>query len=339
LRRILDINPKLEQQIEEVINTKGFRDFQHFALIALENQIAWETGNPQLNNQTTHIDSQILQFSKGLYPSSESTQDIQSGIETLLTMPAEASKIPDLSVPDNPNKILWGQYYRFLPVKVGVRVLLNMSKEELPELGYFTEKITGIAISLRHQLAKLDRQDKRSFGDLLSASFPTNDEKSVKRFVNQFMIYPRASDMTLLGMMPELKLVNITSDKEGKARIGLTSFGRQFALLQNPVLDLNRPQALSDAEINFLLNHIADNIPAEFEHINFVLESIRNGKQSRSELNTVLKQYYSRYQKDMQWSNTVVNTMRSGLISRLKELGLVRRVKNGKNVTYFITKA
>jgi hypothetical protein len=144
------------------------------------------------------------------------------------------------------------------------------------------------------------------------------------------MIYPRASDMSLLGMMPELKLVNTAPGNEGKARIGLTHFGRQFALLQNPVLDLNKPIALSETEINFLLNHIADNLPAEFEHI-------KKGTQSRSELNSVLKQYYSRYHKGMQWSNTVVNTMRSGLISRLKELGLVRREKKGKNVSYFIT--
>lgn len=86
-------------------------------------------------------------------------------------------------------------------------------------------------------------------------------------------------------------------------------------------------------------NHIADNIPAEFEHISFVLEAIRSGKQTRGELNSVLKEYYSRSQKGMQWSNTVVNTMRSGLISRLKELGLVRREKIGKNIRYYITSA
>jgi hypothetical protein len=30
--------------IQEIIREKGFRDFQHFATVALENQIAWESG-------------------------------------------------------------------------------------------------------------------------------------------------------------------------------------------------------------------------------------------------------------------------------------------------------
>jgi hypothetical protein len=67
------------------------------------------------------------------------------------------------------------------------------------------------------------------------SKLPTNDEKSVKRFVNQYMLYLRTSDLALLGMMPELKLINVISDENRIARIGLTNFGSQFALLQNPL--------------------------------------------------------------------------------------------------------
>jgi hypothetical protein len=41
--------------------------------------------------------------------------------------------------------------------------------------------------------------------------------------------------------------------------------------------------------------------------------------------------------KGSEWSDTVVNTMRSGLLSRLNKLGLVRREKNGKYIRYHIT--
>jgi DNA-binding transcriptional regulator PaaX len=43
-----------------------------------------------------------------------------------------------------------------------------------------------------------------------------------------------------------------------------------------------------------------------------------------------------KYRK-MEWSDTVVNTMRSGLTSRLNELGLVKREKFGKNIRYHMT--
>ena len=337
LRRILDIDPQLELKIEGIIRAKGFRDFHHFATVALENQVAWETGDITGNGVTNTLDLQISQLNKAVPPGNEALEAALTANENLLRMPSQEPKLSHLQLPENADSILWGQYYRFLPVKVGVRVLLNMYTEHFPELRDFTEKVTNVALTLRHQLAKLDRMDRRSFGELLSATFPTNDEKSVNRFVNQYMLHLRTSDMTLLGMMPELKLINVKSDGEGIARIGLTNFGSQFALLQNPAIDLTKPESLSGDEIDFLLNHIADNLPAEFEHMNIALKAIEDGKKTRDELNAALKGYYSQYHKGSEWSDTVVNTMRSGLFSRLNELGLVRREKYGKYIRYHIT--
>ena len=337
LRRILDIDPQLELKIQEIIRAKGFRDFHHFATVALENQVAWETGDITGNGVTNTLDLQISQLNKVVPPGNEALEAALTANENLLRIPSQEPKLSHLPLPENADSILWGQYYRFLPVKVGVRVLLNMYTEHFPELRDFTEKVTNVALTLRHQLAKLDRMDRRSFGELLSATFPTNDEKSVNRFVNQYMLHLRTSDMTLLGMMPELKLINVKSDGEGIARIGLTNFGSQFALLQNPAIDLIKPESLSGDEINFLLNHIADNLPAEFEHMTIALKAIEDGKKTRDELNAALKGYYSHYHKGSEWSDTVVNTMRSGLFSRLNELGLVRREKYGKYIRYHIT--
>jgi hypothetical protein len=338
MRRILEIDPQLELKIEEIIKAKGFRDFHHFATVALENQVAWETSNNPANNAVTDaLDFQVSQVNKAISPGTEYLKAALIPTQDLLRMPNQKSKLSYLPLPENPNNILWGQYYRFLPVKVGVRVLLNMYTEYLPELRDFTEKITNVSLPLRHQLARLDRMERRSFGELLSAGFPTNDEKSIKRFLNQYMLYLRTSDMALLGMMPELKLINVISDENNIIRIGLTKFGSQFAFLQNPAIDLNKPESLSGDEIEFLLNHIADNLPAEFEHMTTALKAIRDGKKTREELNAVLKEYYLNYHHGTEWSSTVVNTMRSGLLSRLNELGLVRREKRGKFIRYHIT--
>jgi hypothetical protein len=339
LRRILNIDPQFELKIERIIKAKGFRDFHHFATIALENQVAWETGSITGNEAINALDLQINQLNKVAPPRIEALEAALSANEVLLRMPNQEPKISHLPTPENTNNILWGQYYRFLPVKVGVRVLSNMYSGQFPELRDFTERVTNVALTFRHHLARLDRTERRSFGELLSASFPTNDEKSVKRFVSQYMLYLRTSDMTLLGMMPELKLINVISDGGGIARIGLTSFGSQFAILQNPAIDLDKPEPLSGDETDFLLNHIADNMPAEFEHITVALKAIQDGKKTRDELNSVLKEYYSHHRKGTEWSSTVVNTMRSGLLGRLNELGLVRREKHGKFIRYHITDA
>jgi hypothetical protein len=44
-----------------------------------------------------------------------------------------------------------------------------MFTEYFPELQDFTEKVTNVALPFRYHLAKLDRTDRRSFGELLSA--------------------------------------------------------------------------------------------------------------------------------------------------------------------------
>jgi hypothetical protein len=256
----------------------------------------------------------------------------------LLALPNNKPVPRQLGPPDNPTKILWGQYYRFLPVKVGARLLFNMYTDNCPDIDDFFERVRNVALSLRYHLVKLDRIHKRMFGDLLSASFPAYTEKSVRRFLIQYILYIRTSDMRLLGMMPDLKLINVISDNgHHTARIGLTEYGAKFALLQNPILDMEKPNSLSKDEIDFLLNHIADNLPEELEHMTVALKAIVDGKQTRQELNQILKQYYLRYHTDTGWSDNVINTMRSGLLSRLKDLALIRREKHGKNIDYYVT--
>ena len=59
----------------------------------------------------------------------------------------------------------------------------------------------------------------------------------------------------------------------------------------------SKPEPLSGDEIDFLLNHITDNLPAEFEHMTVALKAIEDGKKTRDELNAALKGYYLNYHK------------------------------------------
>ena len=42
MRRLIDLDLRLEDKIQHVIKSKGYRDFQHFAIISLENQLLLE---------------------------------------------------------------------------------------------------------------------------------------------------------------------------------------------------------------------------------------------------------------------------------------------------------
>ena len=335
VRRLIDVDSSLEAKIQKIIQSKQYNDFQHFATVALENQITLETSN--LNDSLEEIINESSPVVNPLeIPSNNNKESLRIGSD-FLTLADKMKNQKLLQAPTNGAKVLWGQYYRFLPVKVGVRVLYNSYSNDLPHIRDFTDKITRTAVTLKYELAKLDKIDKRQFGELLSASFPSYAPNSLRRFLQHYVIYVRSSDKELFGMMPDLKFVNINLEEGGNIRIGLTEFGKRFAVLQNPVLDHGKPKSLSKEEIGFLINHIADNIPKEFEHIMTVLSAIKEGKQTRGELNEELKQYYVKYHPGVEWSYTVVNTMRSGLMSRLNDLGLIRREKLGKNVRYHIT--
>lgn len=318
MKRIIDVPMTLDKTIEDLVKSHAYKDFQHFATIALENQIIWETGSTE---------------------DSPPKKAKAAGIDLdLLKAPSKACMLLAPPIQENlAGKILWGQYYRFLPAKVGARVLANISMGSFPKLVDFLDTAVAVGVHLQKQLSKLDKSSKKQFGERLSASFPTSHEKSTKRFANQYMLYLRTSDMRLVGMMADLKLVNVKIEEGEIVRVGLTKFGLQFAQIQNPVLDSNASEPLSPEERSFLLEHISKNLPVELEHMTTVLQTLKENKRGRDELNSVLKDYYEKYHRGSEWSDAVVNTMRSGLLSRMNELGLVRREKRGKNVYYHIT--
>jgi hypothetical protein len=323
MKRIVNVEPSLEIRIQDIIKTKRYADFQHFATIAFENQIAWETSSSSHieQSQTLTIDAQ-KKYAEGL---------------ELLTKPLQVKHPIELPQPENTSSILWGQFYRFLPCKFGVRVLSYLCKDNLADVRDFTTTATDLAVVLRGQLAKLDRAGHREFGDRISASFPTKDEKSRKRFASQYMLSVRTGTMKIIGMLPDMKLINIKINGESDIKVGLTKQGWSFARLRNPVIDDNTSNPLSKDEVKFLLDHIADNMPEELEHMICALRTINDDRHSSDELNDALKRYYKNRQHDLEWSDAVISTMRSGLLGRLNELGLINRKKRGKNVSYHIT--
>ncbi len=326
MKRVIDVNPKLNEKIDELIQNKEYKGFQHFADVALENQVLWETeeeGSVESSGSSSKIAS----------------KNMSSNHWTVLsTIPK--GEIMTLDTPSNDNlvgRILWGQYYRFLSAKFAVRILANMSTSDLPELRKYVDQTVDAALSLRQKLVGIDKKEKKNFGERLSASFPTRSDKSMKRFALQYIIYVRSGDYKLDGFLPRLKLVNITDKNDENLQIGLTKFGREFATMRNPILDENGSMSLSNEEIEFLLNHIADNLPEEAEHMQYALKTISSGTSTREDLNKEMRRYYRKYDESAPWSDAVVNTMRAGLLSRMFDLDLLKREKTGKNVRYSLS--
>ena len=156
-------------------------------------------------------------------------------------------------------------------------------------------------------------------------------EKSLSRFTNHFMLSKR-NDGSLDGALAKLKFVNIDEN----SIVRPTREGLDFLLISNPIIDAKNlataDGALSGEERNFYLNHIKHRMPGEFDAVQWLLVTIKNGRSSRSAMEKELKAKYK------EWSYTVVTTQHMGLVSRCAELQLLKKERHGKEVRYVLTK-
>jgi hypothetical protein len=239
---------------------------------------------------------------------------------------------------------IFGQYNKLLPAKVSCRALANLSygqKSGIP-LQEAAEQISKEAAVLGQVLARLDKQRGAVRSEAFSTAFPSsaerNAEKSRSRYANQF-VAAISKQGQVSGLLIDLKLVNYKERRPH--RLLLTEAGKHFALLRNPVLDNDEPgntSKFSLGEIQFLLNHISSAVPVEDFAYRSILAAIKEGADSPNEIDRALQKYVSP-EKRRALSKSFLSSQRSGAISRMEDLGLVIRVREGVRVSYSVTEA
>lgn len=322
---IINLPLELERRIRAKIQAGIYESIDHFVRIALENQVFAEEneGSSWPNIVTESPSKQILP--------QQSRNQLQS-----VTLPIELE--PQLlNAPEDSmlsGIFLWGQFYRFLPVKPALRVLAYQSQKTLPPLATFKEAACDVAQTIGSLLSNEDKRLGRKSGEKYSTSFPEPTVKSRRRYTEQYLVYVRTSDGKLDGMLACLKLINVTKDA-GVYKVGLTEQGIKFARLPNPLLDSETKGApLSEEETSFLIEHITKNLPNEALHMKVMLQLLYEGVTSRTELNSKMTNFYLKYKGYNNWSPAHINTMRAGLLSRMVEMGLIQKTKIGLEVKY-----
>lgn len=124
-----------------------------------------------------------------------------------------------------------------------------------------------------------------------------------------------------------ITVVDITS--ESPSKIGLTNAGRRFASMHNPLLDdgLSADEALSQDEVEFLVSFSREELPAEYEAMLTIARAIEE-EQNRP---TQLTERVTKLNQD--WTDAQAKTIRSGLVSRMYEMGMVERHRVGQRGT------
>lgn len=324
MRYIIDLPDAEVQKIKALIANRKYEDIHSFILTAIENQI-------YIENQP--IASPISDFSESTrkeklnMPSLTNQLDSNSSIVTVLEPQPEALNA----------ETLWVLHNRIFPIKVSLRVLLNILESNPANDGYVDlisvqEAAVEEARKVGHILSKMDKSYHRLHGEKLSAGLPSGTKDPARdRFKLNFV--GSINSKNRLGGAPAiLHFINITRDQKGQSQIGITKSGFEFATIENPVLDKeDYTRTLSEEESNFYLKHISEKLPKEYSISVNILKAISDGHNTPNELTDVTLKTKSDLKKDE------AQTIRASLISRLFELGLLTRKRTGLNVTYFLT--
>lgn len=328
MRYIIDISPQMAEEVAKVVNSGKYKAVQDFVRAAIENQVYLETQDPELSSEFLKPHSPIRQASSSGGNIAEILA-LRHGALQAKTVP-----VSDLERP----KYLWGQYNRFLPVKIVTRVAANLLEQRGSETLLLTE-LQEYAAEAAREFGKIversDRQAGRKRGTILSAGLPIGreQEKSKNRFKMQFVGHIVKDRME--GASPALKFIEIKSDSSSSksAYAGITDFGLKFASFSNPILDAASFETpFSPEEVDFLLDHISKEVPEEAKLMQYILNKVKEGTATPDGLNQTL--HLDRLRS---WKHNEVITMRAGLVSRLSELGLLTRQKFGVMVKYLLT--
>ena len=348
MKLVVDIPDALVGRIKQVVVHEGYENPQEFVTTAIENQLELEDSEGE---GFKTLDEAVAEVDAGVPDSSdEPEQEVQpDDIGTDGLGQREYDTVPSITPPDEdrlPTGPLWGQYNKIFPAKLVLRRLVNVIHEHnedgmsTPQDGIrwidfdqFRKETGELARNYGLQIKEYDEEHSRGRGEKLSAGLPTGEdtEKSVGRFQTHFVGRAK-QDGSLTGAAPSLLLVNITD--EDVSRVGITEAGLAFAELYNPLLDMgpDADEPLSADEREFYLNHVHQDLPAEYEAMVTAAAAIESGHDRPDELTDRI----ARLQEN--WSESMANTMRSGIVSRMHELGLVERERVGqRGIAYTLT--
>lgn len=234
---------------------------------------------------------------------------------------------------------IFGQYNKILPLKIACRgvasaVLAKGNGVRIEDINYV---VAQHASQVAERLLYFDQVAGRKRDDAWATAFPAPDPggnaKAQMRFASQFVGAVDKSDR-LSGLPFMLKLINFIGPS--KDRISLTNPGWEFAVLDSPILDgqIDEPKdKLTLEERLFLIRHIINNVPVEHSNYMQILRLVAEGANTPTDLDQALSRSIPSEEKGRA-TQSFIRTQRSGAISRMCDLGVLQREREGTGMTY-----
>jgi hypothetical protein len=352
----VDISQRTKDELEGLLEIGQYRDYSEAIAVAVANQLLLHTHAEASGSRMAEpevIAERPKERESNAPRSKAEATSSTTDVPQLFAALDQAAKTPVLAPFPNDlfamgqgipvDRWIFGQHNKLLPVKATCRALARLMQSDSRESLRLTKaasEIASEAVRLGDYLRHIDRVSEIHRDDALSFAFPYTDspngDKSRLRYANQF-VASFTKQGTLAGLPIELKLAN--RDHSRNPQLLLTEAGWRFALMTNPILDFRKDGTqprFSDDEVGFMIDHIRAHVPAEAFAFGAVLMAVMDGANTPEKLDDALQKYLPK-RNDKPFTRAFLTTQRAGVVSRMIDLGLLQRLRDGINVTYAAT--
>ncbi len=348
--------PKIKAFLDRLVREEGYEDISQAIVSAVENL---EVLTEQIGGQLSIVlDEPPLEEAGGV-------QSTMSPNESSLTLTSSVSKKDTTQIPEifampsvshhdhwSENEVrdrfsdrpippkfwLFGMYNKLLPLKASCRAIANTIIHEYPkgipitQIPVLSDRIAAQAQRMSRMLNQHDKTYRLNRDSSISLGFPSTkkDEKSKQRYANQF-VARYSSGSGLSGFPYQYGLFVL--DESDLPLLNLTQAGWGFASIANPVLDQSQEypaQKLSSDECMFLRGHIAKYVPGEWWLFRQVLQIVSDTNKTASQIDAELATLFD----PALTVEPSLSTARSGVISRMTDLGMLSKTRDGLVLSY-----
>ncbi len=224
------------------------------------------------------------------------------------------------------NEMLPSGLLRLLPLKHTLRLLWSLSSRtnrSLPD-GQFRTAMNKMLRLNGQKLAEEDDNFGRGRGERLAAGFSHLDDVARNRSINWIIGSPggstKLSAMEIIGWS--------TKDSEG---FRLTPHGLDLAKLPNPIIDrdLAHEGPFSPLERTLILGSINHRLPMEWNVMRTLIDGMRGGAVGNERLDARMARKFGPG-TTFNWSDSILQLRRVAAVTRMSELGLVIRRRDGR---------
>lgn len=317
MRVFANLDPDTYERIEGAVHEGGYKDVDQFIRVAVENQLNIENTSQEQPRAP---------------PERDAAGESDGGYTWGYSLPDN----PPVSSPfemEREDELLFQQYYRFFPLLPVMVELAKVTdkKGEPVVLDEFRNHIIETIEPLRDAIVDWEEHNDVKKKNRKSTGLPKRDVKnpeySTKRYLDHFVGKIRKRDLTPKAFGHALGFISYEPVDEEKTFIQLTPAGEHFLRQGNPLLE-NGPDAptLSIAEQEFIVTHIEANLPAEYQLMEFVYQTISdNGKETYTNRIDQFSEYLAENGDFNDASEDRVRSHIAGALSRMVELGILDR--------------